>query len=48
MADDSAGRACRPAPEPVTLTGPGTFFMQTRSEGAFVSRLVPYLPKSSN
>jgi len=32
----------------VTLTGPGTFFMQTRSEGAFVSWLVPYLPKSSN
>ncbi len=31
-----------------TLTGPGTFFMQTRSEGAFVSWLVPYLPKSSN
>jgi len=32
----------------VTLTGPGTFFMQTRSEGAFVSWLVPYLPKNSN
>jgi len=32
----------------VTLTGPGTFFTQTRSEGAFVSWLVPYLPKSSN
>jgi uncharacterized protein (TIGR00266 family) len=32
----------------VTLTGPGTFFMQTRSEAAFVSWLVPYLPKSGN
>jgi len=32
----------------VTLTGPGTFFMQTRSEAAFVSWLVPLLPKSSN
>jgi uncharacterized protein (TIGR00266 family) len=32
----------------VTLTGPGTFFTQTRSEGAFVNWLVPYLPKSGN
>lgn len=32
----------------MTLTGPGTFFMQTRSEGAFVSWLVPYLPKSGS
>ncbi|MCX6374273.1 MAG: TIGR00266 family protein [Actinobacteria bacterium] len=32
----------------VTLTGPGTFYMQTRSEAAFVSWLVPYLPKSGN
>ena len=32
----------------VTLTGPGTFFTQTRSESAFVSWLIPYLPKSSN
>jgi len=32
----------------VTLTGPGTFFMQTRSEAAFVGWLIPYLPKNSN
>lgn len=32
----------------VTLSGPGTFFTQTRSEGAFVSWLVPYLPKSGS
>ncbi len=32
----------------VTLTGPGTFFTQTRSEAAFVSWLAPLLPKSSN
>jgi len=32
----------------VTLTGPGTFFTQTRSEGAFVNWLVPYLPKSGS
>jgi len=32
----------------VTLTGPGTFFTQTRSEAAFVSWLVPYLPKNNN
>ena len=32
----------------VTLTGPGTFYMQTRSEAAFVSWLVPLLPKSGN
>lgn len=32
----------------VTLTGPGAFYMQTRSEAAFVSRLIPLLPKSSN
>ena len=32
----------------VTLTGPGTFFTQTRSEQAFIGWLVPYLPKSSN
>lgn len=31
----------------VTLTGPGTLFLQTRSEGAFVSWLVPLLPKSN-
>jgi len=31
----------------VTLTGPGTFFMQTRSEAAFVSWLVPLLPKNN-
>jgi uncharacterized protein (AIM24 family) len=32
----------------VTLTGPGTFYMQTRSEAALVSWLIPLLPKSSN
>jgi uncharacterized protein (AIM24 family) len=32
----------------VTLAGPGTFFMQTRSEAAFVGWLTPYLPKSGN
>ena len=32
----------------VTLTGPGTFFMQTRSEAAFVGWLTPYLPKGGN
>jgi len=32
----------------MTLTGPGTFFMQTRSEAAFVNWLVPLLPKSGN
>ncbi len=32
----------------VTLTGPGTFFMQTRSAAAFVSWLVPLLPKTSH
>jgi uncharacterized protein (TIGR00266 family) len=32
----------------VTLTGPGTFFTQTRSEQAFINWIVPYLPKSSN
>ena len=31
----------------VTLTGPGTFFMQTRSEAAFVGWLVPLLPKNN-
>ena len=31
----------------VTLTGPGTFFMQTRSEAAFVSWLAPLLPKQN-
>ncbi|MBI5958196.1 MAG: TIGR00266 family protein [Chloroflexi bacterium] len=30
------------------LTGPGRVLMQTRSEGAFVSWLIPKLPKSSN
>ena len=28
------------------LTGPGRFYMQTRSEDAFLSWLVPHLPKS--
>jgi hypothetical protein len=32
----------------VTLTSPGTFSMQTRSEAAFVSWLVPYLSKSGD
>jgi uncharacterized protein (TIGR00266 family) len=32
----------------VTLSGPGTFFMQTRSEQAFLAWLIPQLPKSSN
>jgi uncharacterized protein (TIGR00266 family) len=32
----------------VTLTGPGTFYMQTRSTAAFVSWLVPLLPKTNN
>jgi len=32
----------------VTLGGPGTFFMQTRSEAAFVDWLVPKLPKTGN
>ena len=32
----------------LTLTGPGAFYMQTRSEAAFVSWLIPLLPKSSN
>jgi uncharacterized protein (TIGR00266 family) len=31
----------------VTLTGPGSFYMQTRSEAAFVSWLVPLLPKNN-
>ncbi len=31
----------------VRLTGPGRFFMQTRSEDAFLSWLVPKLPKPS-
>ena len=32
----------------VTLTGPGTFFMQTRSAAAFVNWLIPLLPKTNN
>jgi uncharacterized protein (TIGR00266 family) len=32
----------------VTLTGPGTFYMQTRSEAALVGWLVPLLPKNGN
>ena len=32
----------------VTLTGPGTFYMQTRSEAALVNWLVPLLPKNGN
>jgi uncharacterized protein (TIGR00266 family) len=32
----------------VTLTGPGTFYMQTRSEAALVNWLIPLLPKSGN
>lgn len=32
----------------VTLSGPGAFYMQTRSEAAFVSWLIALLPKSSN
>ncbi len=32
----------------VELTGPGRVFMQTRSEEAFLSWLMPKLPKSSN
>lgn len=31
-----------------TLTGPGRVLMQTRSEGAFISWLVPQLPSKSN
>ena len=30
------------------LTGPGTIYLQTRSPDAFVSWLVPRLPKPSN
>jgi len=30
------------------LTGPGRVLMQTRSEGAFLSWLIPKIPKSSN
>lgn len=29
-----------------TLTGPGTFFMETRNERAFLDWIIPYLPKS--
>ncbi|MBN2223338.1 MAG: TIGR00266 family protein [Deltaproteobacteria bacterium] len=32
----------------VELTGPGTVLLQTRSEGAFLSWLIPKLPKPSN
>ncbi len=32
----------------VTLTGPGTFFMQTRSEQGLVAWLIPQMPKSGN
>jgi uncharacterized protein (TIGR00266 family) len=32
----------------VELTGPGTVMLQTRSEGAFLSWLIPKLPKPSN
>lgn len=32
----------------VKLTGPGRFFMQTRSEESFLSWLIPKLPRQSN
>lgn len=32
----------------VELTGPGRVFMQTRSEAAFLSWLLPHIPKRSN
>lgn len=32
----------------VTLTGPSTFYLQTRSTAAFVSWLVPLLPKTND
>ncbi|HUK76642.1 MAG TPA: AIM24 family protein [Thermoleophilia bacterium] len=32
----------------VSLTGPGTFFMQTRSAAAFVQWLAPLLPRNNN
>jgi uncharacterized protein (TIGR00266 family) len=31
-----------------TFTGPGRVFLQTRSEDAFLSWLIPHLPKSNN
>ena len=32
----------------MSLTGPGTFFMQTRSAAAFVQWLAPLLPRNNN
>ena len=32
----------------VNLTGPGRFYMQTRSEDSFLGWLIPKLPKPSN